>query len=305
MKKLLWSTQFFFFICFNFFLLLTVYQFTQSNSEMSRLRFQASVYDQAEDFDPHLTRLNTVKKLTSYCDSSFEEKFFAGTDEDFEKVYAEVALNVVRKRFYHGYSVYGFNNNYMAMFAENVSVEGLSAIVIPDDILDYPYAACSQQSIVLMEILKAKNIKTRKVGFKGKQGGHFCFEVYYAGAWHFFDPDMEPDDALLASHNRPGIAYLTKHPDLLKAAYKQYPVSKVDDLFANYWYGKPDTFSAPKARIFQYVTKFLSYTLWSFFLLAFVYTRRKYKQYGAVKASLERRPSLAGLVPGLPAYQTI
>lgn len=38
-------------------------------------------------------------------------------------------------------------------------------LFIPDDIMQYPMAACSQQSIVLMEFFRKKSIPYRKIGF--------------------------------------------------------------------------------------------------------------------------------------------
>lgn len=242
------------------------------------MSYSAPVYDQKEEFDPTLQRFNTISKLVAYCDSLYAEQAHTTGGVSFEEQYPDIVSSVIKKRFYHGYSVYGFNNNYVAMMLEQVSVDGLSAIVLPNDILKHPYAACSQQSIVMMEILKQKGFATRKVGFKGKMGGHFAFETYYNGSWHFYDPNMEPDNAVMMAYNKPGIGFLANHPSILLAAYKQYPKEKVMDLFPTYWYGKANASAAPKAAIFHKVTKFLSYTLWSFFLLAFIWARKKYKR---------------------------
>ena len=276
MKKLFFLLQLVFFIAFNFFLLLTVYQFAGSRGAMVRLGYKEPRYNHMEEFDPSLTRLNSLNKLVAYCDSMYSENSFADASIQFEKTYPDVVSSIVRKRFYHGYSLYGFKNNFIAMLLSRVSLNGLSAIVIPDDILQYPYAACSQQSIVFMEILKRKGFITRQVGFKGKANGHFCFEVYYNGTWHFIDPDMEPDITVLNAYNRPGISFLAHHSDILLKAYHQYPKEKVLDIFLNYTYGKANTFAAPRAIIFQQLTKFFSYTIWLFFLLAFILARRKY-----------------------------
>ena len=243
---------------------------------MKQFGYREPRYNRLEEFDPELARLNNMTKLVAYCDSSYSEQSFTEDAQSFEKSYPDVVSSIVRKRFYHGYSYYNFKDNFVGMVASRVSSKGFSAIVIPDDILKYSYAACSQQSIVFMEILKQKGFVTRKVGFKGKANGHFCFEVYYNGNWHFIDPDMEPDVNVLNSYNRPDIAFLAHHKDVLLKAYPQYPKEKVLDIFPNYYYGEANTFAAPKAIIFQYVTKFFSYTIWLFFLLAFILSRRKY-----------------------------
>ena len=164
----------------------------------------------------------------------------------------------------------------MAMVASKFSKDGFSAIVIPNDILRYPYAACSQQSIVLMELLRRKGIATRAVAFQGKKEGHFCFEAYYDRSWHFYDADMEPDTKVLHAYNRPGADFLASHPEIMLAAYRQFPAEKMMDIFSGYSYGKVNAFAAPKAILFQKVAKFLSYTIWTFFLVLFILIRRKY-----------------------------
>jgi hypothetical protein len=279
-KKLFFVLQFGLFIAFNFFLLMTGFQLISSDASVTLRSYNTPVYNLQEEFDPNLQRFNTMDKLVGYCDSLYMEKTYSGANTNYESEYPDLVSSVIKKRFYHGYSVYGFSNNYVAIMLERVSINGLSAIVIPDDILKYPYAACSQQSIVMMEVLKQKGFTTRKVGFTGKKYGHFSFETYYNGAWHFYDPNMEPDNAVLAAYNKPGIAFLANHPDLLLKAYKHVPKEKVMDLFPNYQYGATNTFSAPRAIIFHKITKFLSYTIWSFFLLAFLWARRKYKKLG-------------------------
>ena len=278
MKKLFFVLQLFLFIAFNFFLLLTGYQLAGSPATMQRMSYGKPAYDNKEEFDPSLQTLTTVDKAVAFCDGLYMEKANNNATIKIDETYPDIVSSVIRKRFYHGYSMYGFSNNYMAMMVSGVTQEGLGAIVVPDDILKYPYAACSQQSIVFMEILNRKGFPTRKVGFSGKKNGHFCFEVYYNNDWHFYDPDMEPNVAVLTAYHRPGISFLTKNPDILYKAYQQYPKEKVADIFMNYSYGVVNTFAAPKAIIFQKVSKFLSYSLWSFFLLAFLWARKKYKR---------------------------
>jgi hypothetical protein len=275
-KKLFFIFQLLLFIAFNFFLLMAGYQLAESSSAINYPdKKDDPLFGFKENFDPSLVRLNSLDKIAAYCDSLYAEKSY-GQKIKFEEAFPEIVSAVIRDRFYHGYSLYGANNNFLGMFLSKISMSGLRAIVIPDDILKYPYAACSQQSIVMMEILKRKGFTTRKVGFQGKTYGHFCFEAYYDGGWHFYDPDMEPDVAVLNAYNRPSIALLVRHPDILFKAYRQYPSEQVLDIFPNYFYGPANTFSAPKAIIFQKLTKFFSYTIWLFFLIAFIFTRSKY-----------------------------
>lgn len=298
MKRLLFILQVALFISMNFFLLLSVYEFFQPAGVMGRPGYHEPTYNLVEEFDPSLQRLNNIEKLTAYVDSVYADKTYTNKDVEFETDYPLVATQVVRKRFFHGYSLYGFGNNHVAMLASKASIGGLSAIVLPNDILKFPYAACSQQSIVLMNVLQQKGFRTRKVGFLGKLGGHFCFEVLYNGAWHFVDPNMEPDMAVLDAYNQPGIDFLSGHPDILLRAYKQYPREKVLDLFTSYTYGKVNAPAAPNAFIFQKVTKFLSYTIWTFFLVLFILVRKRYLRLSYQTHVRNRRVHLPSLQPG-------
>lgn len=300
MKRLLFILQVALFITMNFFLLLSVYELFQPPGVMGRPGYNEPTYNMVEEFDPSLQRLNNIEKLTAYVDSVYADKTYTSKNVEFETDYPLVATHVVRQRFFHGYSLYGFGNNHVAMLASKASIGGLSAIVLPNDILKFPYAACSQQSIVLMDVLQQKGFRTRKVGFLGKLGGHFCFEVFYNGAWHFVDPNMEPDMAVLDAYNQPGIDFLAGHTDILLRAYKQYPREKVLDLFTSYSYGKVNAPAAPNAFIFQKVTKFLSYTIWSFFLVLFILVRKRYLRLSYQKNVRNRRVHFPSLQPGSP-----
>jgi hypothetical protein len=278
MKKLLFSAQFILFLAFNLFLFLTLVEICKGDSVFNKFDHAGSAYNGVEDFDPSLSRLKNVDDLEFYCDSIYNQQFNEDKSLKFESNYPLVASTVVRKKFFHGYSSYGYSNNYMALMLEPLTGLWASAIVIPDDIMKYSYGACSQQSIVMMELLHRKGIKTRKVGFDGgdKFGGHFCFEAYYDKAWHFFDTDQEPNAEILAAYGRPSIEFLVKNDDILVAAYNHWTPERLRGMFHNYSYGKPNEFAAPNALIYQQVTKFLSYTAWLFFLMAFLAVRRRY-----------------------------
>lgn len=278
MKKRYFLAQFILFLAFNLFLFLTVIDLTNSESIFNTLDAPAPVYDGKEQYDPSLSRLSSIDDLEVYCDSVYQAALLADKNIRFENTYPVIASTVVRKKFYHGYSSYGFSDNFMALVLDPLTNKWLSAIVIPDDIMRYPYGACSQQSIVTMEVLKRKGFKTRKVGFDGGEvvGGHFCFETFYDNSWHFFDTDQEPNAKLLADYNRPSIEYLVKNKDILDAAYNHWNPERLHAMFSSYFYGKVDRFEAPNALIYQQVTKFLSYTAWVFFLIAFLVVRRKY-----------------------------
>jgi hypothetical protein len=279
MKKLLFSAQFLLFVSFNFFLFLSLVQMSNSSTAFDDLNHEIPTYNGKEEYDASLAKLNSISKLEVYCDSIYEQKRRKSPSFTFQEIYPLIANQVVAKKFYHGYSSYSYSDNFMALLLEPLTGKFVSAIVIPDDIMKYPYAACSQQSIVMMELLKRKGFTTRKVGFDGgaKYGGHFCFEIYYDNSWHFFDTDQEPNTEVLAKYNRPSIEFIAKNDPVLIAAYGHWNnPERVRGMFKSYFYGKPNTFEAPNAMIYQRVTKFLSATLWMFLLGGFIFVRRKY-----------------------------
>jgi len=280
-KRILLSAQITVLVLFIFSFLAAILPLFGSSNPLSRFDHNKAVYNNIEAFDPALVRLNSLKKLEKYCDSIYGANVFAGGNVEFEKNYTDIVSSVIRNRFFHGYSYYGFGTNYVAALTSKVTIPGLSALVMPDEILKYPYAACSQQSIVMMEVLKAKGFSTRKVAFLGKTyGGHFAFEVLYDGGWHFYDPNMEPDKKVLDEFGRPGIAFLVHNPEVLLRAYSRNPKEEILDIFPTYSYGPVNKFPAPKAIIFQRLTLFLSYSIWLLFLAMFIFIRRKYLRMG-------------------------
>ena len=240
----------FFFICFLFRIkgafTATVYYPKTIERELS-----------GEEFDITLMRLNSIDKLINYCDSFYRVSAN-------QQTFPEVVSQVIRKRFYHGYSYYNMNSNPVGYLLASFSMKGLAALVIPDDIAEHPNAACSQQSIVGMEIFKRRGYQVRKVVMfdKVSNAGHFAYEVYYDNGWHFFDTDAEPDSKVLRKNKRPSTALLAKHPEIVAAAYYKEPDFFVRLIQSNTT-GHVNEFPAPRAYMFQQVTKFLTYFGWA------------------------------------------
>ncbi|NOT50152.1 MAG: hypothetical protein HOP10_02635 [Chitinophagaceae bacterium] len=278
--------QIFLFISFLISFLFFSFRFLGSKNPLRAADYKPPGYNGKEFFDPSFAHLNTFEKLTEYCDSLFTAKYGSARAGEYELRYTNLVSDVIRKRFYWGYSMYSMNDNYLALLASRLTYWGYASPVMADDILKYPYAACSQQSIVMMELLQNKGITTRKIGFwKNNIGGHFALEAYYNGSWHFYDPTLEPDTAMLNKHNRPGIKSLVADTALLVASYA--PSGKNEDyllnVLVNYSYGKPNVYPAPNALLFHKVTKLLSGTAWIFFLLGFIIIRWYRKKPASLK----------------------
>lgn len=227
-----------------------------------------------EAFDPSLSRLNSLANFIAYCDSLYGSAVISKGDSS---RYANIVGLVVKQRFYHSYSEYGIGHNFVGAFLAPLIKSDLSSIVVPDDILKYPNAACSQQSIIGMEVLRLKGFNTRKVGFYKKgYGGHFTYEAAYDGKWHYYDPDKEPDNVLLTSLNRPSIEELSRDKEIMKAAYPNSQYFKIPGVIDSYFYGPVNTFPASRAIKYQYITRFLSYTLWLWLIFGYLLVKRKF-----------------------------
>lgn len=258
--------------------LMAIFEFAGKPYFLKRFDYPETKFEHNEDYDPSLQGLNSLKKLRTYCDSIFEARKNSSQYNQSEKEFAQIASEVVRKRFYHGLSSFGFGYNYIGYLANPSFLNMyLNAPVRSNDILKFPYGICSQQAIVMMDLLKDKGYPIRKVGFtRSDSNGHFCFEVFYRGSWHFYDTDLEPDANLLNSYDRPGIKFLVDHKDILRKAYWKESDEKVNTLFPTYFYGKVNEQLARKAGVYTTITKFLSYTIWIFFLVIFLGIRRRY-----------------------------
>jgi hypothetical protein len=192
------------------------------------------------------------------CDSFYQAKYPSRT-------YPGIVSEVLRKKFYHGYSHYDIGSNPLGFLFAPIVKNGANAIVIPDDIAKHPNAACSQQSIVGMEIFERKGYQVRKISMFDTVNnvGHFAYEVYYDNSWHFFDTNQEPDTEVLKRYNRPSVAFLAHHPEIVAAAYhKQKQPDMFQRLIMSHKVGPINVFPAPHAYVYQVATKFLSNFGW-------------------------------------------
>lgn len=214
-----------------------------------------------EDFDPLLAeRIQNISSLENFIDSVARAR--SGSEQMSTELYADIISSTIRLRFFHSYSHYSLRENWLAAVAGKFIWYDLSAIVIADDILKYPMAACSQQSIVLMELFKRKHIPFRKIAFDH----HFAVEGYINHEWIYFDADLEPN--FRGKHR--SFESLKKGNELQKLYDGVLPANAIPYLLANPYKGKLNQFPAPQARIFHYITAILSHWLWLLPLLVFV-----------------------------------
>lgn len=208
-----------------------------------------------EAYNPGLSRINSLAKLEVYTDSLYQqsiENIPPGLNR-----YPLIIGNVIRNRFYHGYLTYDIGNNFLAMLAGKISGRTYDAIVKADEILKYSGADCRQQSLVMMELLRKKGYSVRAVYLKSKKYNdeHYSFETFYSNAWHFSDPDLEPDADMLLHKNRPSVALLARDSLLLTNVYSKQDPGKITDLFKSYQYGKVNEIVPARLYILHTITK--------------------------------------------------
>lgn len=218
---------------------------------------KAPAYNNKELFDPSLAKINSVQKLVGYSDSAAHvNNIKVGS-----LGYAVLVSSILRKRFYHGFSYYTLQKNWIAVTAQLLFGRDLAAPVNADEILKYPYAGCSQQAIVLMNVMKRKNVAYRSVGFPH----HYALELNFKNNWYFFDTNMEPK---MKDNEREEDKW-NASADVLKKYYSgnyQY----LDWTFGKsvpITFGKVNADPAPNASLFQNITGILSKILWIFPLL--------------------------------------
>jgi hypothetical protein len=238
-------------------------------------------YDKKEKFDTQLAYINSTSKLEQHIDSMAAKKNIE--TNSFE--YAELLETVVKDRFYHGFSHFSLSENWIAAICGKWFEEGLACKVQPEAIMQHSNAACSQQSIVMMTILRNKNIPYRNIGFPH----HYALEVSGNNNWYFIDADMEP---AITKEQRMQSSWSHQNDELKK----YYDTNRFNDLDYKFGTGLTATTGpinevpALNARIFQGTTTILSKILWCFPLLL-IFFKPQFSFRPALKLNLKRRKS--------------
>lgn len=207
-----------------------------------------------EQFNPSLGKINTMLKLITTIDSiAFEEKCSPHSLE-----YNEIITKTIKKRFRHGYSHYYLDQNWISALSGYLIWRDLSAIVKPEDLMKFPNAACSQQSIVMMRVLDLKGIPFRKVSLNH----HFTLCAYVENGWHYYDPNMEP----IIGIDERKFDNRFIDVDFLKKIYIKLGMSdeRIKSVFKSPKLGPVNEFPAPNVLLFHNITFVLSRTLWIF-----------------------------------------
>jgi hypothetical protein len=235
-----------------------------------------NTYKNKELFNIELSRFQCIEDITAHIDGIYSATNSLPQIDTL--AYVKATSDIVKKRFYHGLSEYSLNDNWISYLGAKLFWKHLNAIVEPDDILDYTQGLCSQQTIVFLEILKRKGIKTRWVGLGYKEGpGHFLAEVYYQGKWHLYDVNLEPHWEKITNHHE-SIAYYKTHKDSLFLAYEGIISKSVyNKIMEQVQYGEVSEFPAINMLFFHRVTKAITYLIPIFLVILILFTLFKQK----------------------------
>jgi hypothetical protein len=198
--------------------------------------------------------------------------------------YLEVANDLVESRFCFAYSHYSYcNNPYMKILGDLIW-DDLSAIVIPDDLMKYNHAACSQQSIVLMDLLMKNGFEVRKVGLSG----HFCMEAKVGNQWYFFDPTKEP----LMRNDTSARQFEGVKRSYMVSKYRNSEQKTVSKMFSTYTIGETNAFPAPKVVLLHRFAFFMLYFGPIVFGVFFFMIYKSKKNKGRTMESFLRKPKV-------------
>ncbi|GAA4454255.1 transglutaminase domain-containing protein [Rurimicrobium arvi] len=178
----------------------------------------------------------------------------------------ENASWVLRRRFTHAYGAYTVRENWIAALCGRFIWKDLAAKVLPEDILAGESAACSQVSIVFIELCRSMGLPARKVALKG----HFAAEVKYGGKWYYFDLDMKPDFCRIGGRKSLDAILRQKQQYELYRENAFVDAANVTRIFSSVQYGSEHEYIAAKAARFHIVSKWLSHWIWTLFFAAAV-----------------------------------
>lgn len=198
-----------------------------------------------EQFDPFLAGIDSVDEImlvlnTAYPDATRLEKL-------------DAADALLRRRFFHSYSYFRPEQNWIAATLRPLWAD-LASPVRPNDILGHRRAACSQQSLVFLEI-------ARRLGFDYasiRAPGHFLAGVKIDGRWWAYDANMEmrarryPAGWLHSGDPRLKTVYRPAVADLLTRAGASGKISLTS----------VNRFAAPQARLLHQFTDLFSRFGW-------------------------------------------
>jgi hypothetical protein len=234
-----------------------------------------------EDFDSTLIRIQSLGDLEKEIAKRLNNNF-----KDTGKILDTLDF-ILRKRFYHSFSEFTLNENWIAKFVGKTIWSDLGFKVNPEDILKGAKAACSQQSLIFQAMCQRYGINYGVTSFGHTPNynvGHFAVNAFYGNEWHYFDTNLEP----LKVKGNPSVDKLLKD-SILSEMYKNtdyYEFMKEKIAFnAINKLHNINKYSARNALLFHRITDFLSDWLWLILVIygSILYFQKPLEKYLNVK----------------------
>ena len=209
-----------------------------------------------EAYDPSLLRLQSLDDLDNEVRRRLKYNL-----SDTSKIVNTID-DILRSRFYHTYSEYSMRDNWVAYLCSKTLFWGIKHPVIPDDIMKYPMAACSQQGLVFQSMLERYKVRYATINMSGTTesvGGHYAVSAFYNADWHFFDSNIEPKKI----KGNPSVEKLIQSNTLV-SMYPPHVRQWLEQKVAQNLITRTDVNHKRGERMyaFQYVTNILSAWLW-------------------------------------------
>ena len=218
-------------------------------------------------YEPSLRHLQTVDEIVAMARANARDPSIK------EQVYQ--LEQIVRLRFYGGYSRYTFGENWMAWLAARLFFANLDAKVLPGDILRHRAAACSQQAIVVQAALARMGLRYATAELPS----HFFATAWIDSEWYIVDPwgpldrdrsKLQPFETITTEAGRDKL-FTSTQSRAFAANLRLEPARIV----------KIDTFPAKNVRLFHQVTGWASHWLWAVFIVAALALRSRRLRFSA------------------------
>ena len=207
-----------------------------------------------EEFDARLKSIQNVDEAVAYVQGM--------NPRNDPRSLADAADEFVRRRFVHGYSELTPAQNWLAYLAGFLWYD-LKSPVLPEDILKFRRAACSQQSIIFQAIVRKLGLDVRSV----RLVGHFVSAVKIGDDWRVYDANRE-----IEPRSYPLSLMLEGDPriqQIYNVAYKGFNV-RAQAVEREIVPSAINANPAPQGAFFQRVTYFFSHFGWALFLGLFL-----------------------------------
>ena len=257
------------------FFLITMLSFFACFNNDAKKSFDNNI--KTDEFSGELSSITSLNDFKNKIRQKVIERNISGIDIPI------LIDDYVRNKFYHTTLFYKPCENYILFFLDVIFPEYFFRVVLnSDDIIKSNFAACNQQVIVFLDIVKEYGFEYGVVGFNAINFEHLAGAVKFDGKWYFFDSNLEPKydrsnpkifDAVVASDKN------TLH-SMYKHAINRNLISLDNLKQKSISLKEISVLPGATGRSIQSITAYISKYIWIIFLLIgfiFLYFEKKNK----------------------------